>query len=321
MAVLLDTAALDRQDRYEVFRAAMTEASGATSVELETGPHGVVGRMELAELGETRVFTARSTGMAMRRDRRTARAASPEAIAVAVHGDGVGRHQMADRQRLVRTGDLMVVDVTRPYDFAWSGWGSSVSLQVPIARLGLSLDLVQRASSRLASSPLHGIVSRYLVELTRDAERLSASAAAPQLGEASIQLLRALLSGAVDDGRRDPDVTDQTLATQVRAYVHQHLRDPQLNAEQVASALAVSRRQLFRACAAAGFSFEQYVIAHRLAGARAELAGAPGQRSIAAVARSWGFKDPTHFIRRFRAAYGVLPRDWRAQAASDRAIR
>lgn len=322
MGVLLDTAALDRRDRHEVFRAAMAEASGATSVELEPGPLGVAGRMELAELGETRVFTARSTGIAMRRDRRTAAAASPEAVAVAVHGVGVGRHQLADRQRLVRTGDVMVVDVTRPFDFSWSGWGSSASLQVPIARLGLSLELVQRAALRLPSSPLHGIVSRYLVELTRDAERLSTSAAAPQLGEASVQLLRALLSGAVDDeGRRDADVLDQTLATQVRAYVHQHLRDPALNADQVAAALAVSRRQLFRACAAAGFSLEQYVIDHRLAGARAELASSPVPPPIATVARSWGFKDPTHFVRRFRTAFGVLPRDWREQAVERAAQR
>ncbi|MCD4534600.1 helix-turn-helix domain-containing protein [Nocardioides sp. cx-169] len=317
MAVLLDTAALARRDRYEAFRAAMAEASGATCVELETGTHGVVGRMELAELGEARVFTARSTGITMHRAERTARAASPEAVAIAVHGDGVGRLQLGERRRLVHTGDLMVVDVTRPFDFAWSGWGSSVSLQVPIARLGLPLEVVQRASSRLPSSPLHGIVSRYLVELTRDAERLSASTAAPQLGEASTQLVRALLSGAADDGSRDPEVLDQTLATQIRAYVHQHLRDPGLDADQVAGALAVSRRQLFRACAGAGFSLEQHVIAQRLAGARSELASAPVHRPISQVARSWGFKDTTHFIRRFRAAYGVLPRDWRAQALAE----
>ena len=37
---------------------------------------------------------------------------------------GTGRHETGIRQRLVRTGDVMVVDVTRPFDFAWSGRGS-----------------------------------------------------------------------------------------------------------------------------------------------------------------------------------------------------
>lgn len=44
-------------------------------------------------------------------------------------------------------------------------------------------------------------------------------------------------------------------------------------------------------------------------GARADLADR--HLPIAAVARRWGFKDPTHFTRRFRAAYGVLPSEWR----------
>lgn len=34
-------------------------------------------------------------------------------------------------------------------------------------------------------------------------------------------------------------------------------------------------------------------------------------RSIAAIARSWGFRDPSHFARRFLAAYGVTPKEWR----------
>jgi AraC-like DNA-binding protein len=48
----------------------------------------------------------------------------------------------------------------------------------------------------------------------------------------------------------------------------------------------------------------------RLEGARRDIAkdGAPG---IAAVARRWGFSDPTHFGRRFRTAYGISPKEWR----------
>jgi AraC-like DNA-binding protein len=58
------------------------------------------------------------------------------------------------------------------------------------------------------------------------------------------------------------------------------------------------------------------VIGKRLEGAKAELGRRPSGRlrSIASVAYSWGFKDPTHFSRRFKAAYGTLPRDWRRHA-------
>lgn len=108
---------------------------------------------------------------------------------------------------------------------------------------------------------------------------------------------------------------EQTLVTQARAYADQHLRDPDLDADAVAAALGISRRHLYRHCAESGLSLEQYIIAGRLDGARDELDSPAGRsRSIAVIASRWGFKDPTHFSRRFKAAYGLLPRDWLRQA-------
>lgn len=158
---------------------------------------------------------------------------------------------------------------------------------------------------------------RIAVEIARH-ERLSAGTGAAILGDASHHLVRALISSAGDDARRARDVVEQSLLSQVRVHVHQHLRDPSLDSTSVAAALSVSRRHLQRVCAAAGFSLEQHVIGRRLEGAKQELATASGRRRpIAAVALSWGFKDPTHFARRFRAAYGLTPSEWRAEASDD----
>ncbi len=319
MAVLLDTDLLAGEDRADAYRTAMLELSGSTRVELEASPAGVVSRIGLWSFGESRIFTSASTGVSLVRDAQTARGAAPDVVAIAVHGVGTGHHETATQQRVVRTGELMVVDVTRPFSFSWSGQGSSTSLQVPIVDLGLSRETVQRAAGRLEGSPLYRIVSRHIVELTRDADMLSSSASARAVGEASTHLVRAMLAGAADEGTRRGDVLEETLLSQVRVYVRQQLRNPELDADSIAAALAVSRRQLFRICTRADFSLEQYIIGKRLEGAKAEL-GSPlaGSRSVAAVAFSWGFKDPSHFARRFRAAYGLLPSDWRRLATEER---
>jgi AraC family transcriptional activator of tynA and feaB len=34
-------------------------------------------------------------------------------------------------------------------------------------------------------------------------------------------------------------------------------------------------------------------------------------RTLSEIAYAWGFSDMTHFSRRFKAAYGVLPSDYR----------
>jgi AraC-like DNA-binding protein len=180
----------------------------------------------------------------------------------------------------------------------------------------MDLDAVQRAAGRVQTSPLYGIVSRHLVELTRMAAVLSSSPAAGTLGTSSTLLVSALLAGADAEVPSSREVLEHTLLVQARAYVRHHLREPSLDAESVAIALSVSRRQLFRVCAQAGVSLEQHIISSRLEASKDELASPAGRgRSIAAVAHSWGFKDPTHFSRRFHAAYGLLPGEWRRLAS------
>jgi AraC-like DNA-binding protein len=56
--------------------------------------------------------------------------------------------------------------------------------------------------------------------------------------------------------------------------------------------------------------------------ARTDLTGtASRHRTIAAIARSWGFTSPSHFATRFRAAYGISPRDYQHHADAEKFIR
>ena len=222
---------------------------------------------------------------------------------------------------VVPVGGLTLTEVSSPYGYRWSDHGVCRSLQVPVARLGLSVDVVRRALPRARHSPLYGLVSAHLEQVTRDAERLATEPMVHSLASATVDLTRALLASAVGAGPT-ADSTAETMLSQVRSYVRQHLTDPDLDAERVAAALSISVRQLYRLCAAARFSLEQWVIDQRLEGARAELAD-PGSRSrsIAVVARRWGFTDASYFSRRFRQSFGVSPRDWRQEALPGHARR
>jgi AraC-like DNA-binding protein len=134
------------------------------------------------------------------------------------------------------------------------------------------------------------------------------------VASATVDLARALLASAAGAGRAAEHEAAEPMLAQVRSYVRQHLTEPGLDAEQVAAALAISVRQLYRLCAAAQLSLEQWIIAQRLEGARSELSDpASRHRSIAVVARRWGFTDPSYFSRRFRRAFDLSPRDWRYQ--------
>ncbi|MDY7090582.1 MAG: helix-turn-helix domain-containing protein, partial [Actinomycetota bacterium] len=136
---------------------------------------------------------------------------------------------------------------------------------------------------------------------------------------ASIDLVRALLVSAAGAGRHARRVRFETLLSRVRAYARSHLADPDLSPATIAAAHNVSLRQLYKVCAEAELSLEQWIIEERLQRVRHALAQPDlAHLPIATVARRWGFRDPTHFTRRFRARYGMTPGQWRRSSAAAR---
>ncbi|MBA2479879.1 MAG: AraC family transcriptional regulator [Planctomycetes bacterium] len=58
-----------------------------------------------------------------------------------------------------------------------------------------------------------------------------------------------------------------------------------------------------------GDSFAHFAAGYRLGGAAADLAR--GEEPLKAIARSWGFTDASHLVRRFRLSYGCTPAQYR----------
>ena len=195
--------------------------------------------------------------------------------------------------------------------------GSDRALRsVPEDQLGLPADVVRAAGTRLRESPLYELVHDHLVRVVELGDAMSGDPGAAALGTATTELVRALLVSAA--ARPLPEFREPTLATRVLAYTRQHATDPGLTPAAIADAHNVSVRQLYKACAGAGVRLEQWLIEQRLEAARAELVAPSGRRrSIAATARACGFADPSHFTRRFRAAYGMTPREWQRGAGRE----
>ena len=302
--LLLDTTVVAPADRVDAFRAAMGQASVPCRIEHLAPAHEMRARMHLWSYGPAELFTADASGFRLVRTTRPV-------VALAVQPHGQGRFAQFGRDQLVGPRDLMLSDLTAPYSFSWSGTGGSRAFQLHYDQLGLSVDVVRRASGRLRASPMHDLVRDHLRRLARSAADLAADPGAAALGTATTELVRALLVSAAGDGRVAAPVLEDTLLTRVLAYAGRHLGDPDLTPERLAAAHNVSVRQLYKVCAAAGLSLEQWLITQRLEAARAQLVSPAGRRrSIAATARACGFRDPSHFARRFRAAYGMTPRDW-----------
>lgn len=311
--LLLDTAGLPARDRVEAVDAAFRYASAPCRVAHEAVDAGIRARLDLWDLGRANLFRMQATGVCLERTSRHVRTGPSSVVAVAVQELGSGRFAHVGRRGGVGQGELVLMHLGSPYEFSWSGPGASVAYQLDLDELGLPVDVVHRAVGRLRASPVHDLVQAHLVLLARDAPAVSADVGAASVAAATTGLLRALVASAAGDGPPAAEAMAGALLPRVLAYVRQHLREPDLTADRVAAAHHVSRRALYALLADAGISLEQWIIAERLAGARAALLG-PDRPTVAVVARTWGFRDPGHFSRRFAAAYGARPRDYRRLA-------
>ncbi|MEI8408817.1 MULTISPECIES: helix-turn-helix domain-containing protein [unclassified Kribbella] len=310
MAVLLDTAVLPKQDRAEAFYAAMMSASVPSRVEHEDPTGDVHARMDFWQLGTPDLFRNEGSGIRLVRTPKHVRIGGPERLALAVQVVGSGVFSQGGADQRVRTGEMMLVDLTAPYDFTWSGRGASQAFQIDYDDLGLSVETIRAAARRLPSSPLYELMLHHLTVLPGIIDSLQGTESADMVGTATTQLVRALLTSAANDEVQQPPAN--VLFTRITWYARRHLADPDLTPARIAAEHNISVRYLYKLFAEQHLSLEQWLIAERLKGAARQLADpANRHRPIASIAADWGFLDPGHFTRRFRKAHGMTPHEWR----------
>lgn len=93
--------------------------------------------------------------------------------------------------------------------------------------------------------------------------------------------------------------------------------DPSLTPAALATVLGVSLRHLQRGFEGTGLTIAQHITRHRLRSAEL-LLGSPGADAltVAEVARSAGFASPFELRSAFRAAFGMLPSEYRTSRAT-----
>jgi AraC-like DNA-binding protein len=311
MVLVLDTATLDAADRAEAVAAAMRYAR--VPAELTHGSGAVHARIDLWELaGGATLLRRTSSGLRLRRTPKQVRGSAEDRATFTLLGPGSWRFTQHEVDRVVCSDgwDAIVVDQSGPYEFERVGDGSTCAFSVDHQVLGLPVDTVRAAAGRLSASPLCPLMARHVLDVVSSIEQIVPGPATATLGAATTELMRALVLTAAHGTEDAGAPSTESLLARTRLYVQQHLGDHDLTPERIARAHHVSVRTLYAAWSGRGESLAQHIVAQRLERARRMLCRSRS-RSIAAVARDSGFVDGPHFARRFRAAYGMSPREWR----------
>ncbi|MGC0318359.1 helix-turn-helix domain-containing protein [Kitasatospora acidiphila] len=320
MSLLVTTASVPDEKKA----AFWGEAVSRTLVPVEVVPppgRPFEGRLESHRLGYVRVSTMEADAT---RVSRTAGliARSPQAepqVGVGVQVSGRAVLRQDGRRAEVAEGGLVLYDTARPYSFDYPERFRSHVFQVPRRLLGVpECDIRQAAGTAITSTEGFGaVLLPFLGTLAASAHSYPASVG-DRLAGSVADLLIMLVAQLTGPTATDPRTSNGNLVERVRDHINRHLGDPELSPELIARAHHISVRYLHRLFEGEGVTVSRLIQQCRLEACARELARrsrtAP---TVSAVAQRWGFVNPAHFSRAFRAAYGVSPREWRASRTAE----
>ena len=224
--------------------------------------------------------------------------------------------EQAGRDVLLNAGDMTLLDPLLPYEGRFSGDAKLLVLKAPRraleARVGTTVDMVIRPLT--ASEAEHRLTSGFLAMLPAAAGQL-APAATETIKDQTLDLIAISLAKVQERPKPYLSSVRASALMKVRTAIEARLADPSLNPETVAAAAGVSVRYANALLAQAGTSIVRLILSRRLERCHRALKDPlQAHRTVSEVAFAWGFVDMTHFGRRFKEAYGILPSELRRSA-------
>lgn len=274
---------------------------------------GEVGTAEVEDLKYSRV---RSRDHQVVRTSQHIRAGREESVLVQFQLNGVCTVVQDGRDTIIAAGDCVCYDSVRPYSLHFRDDFEVLVLQIPRQRLVGHLGQTERMTARaVRGNTILGTLTVPFLRQIGDAVSQLDPAMARRLTGIAVDLVMTALGdlAAADECR--PSWAGSALLCRAKVVIEKSLHDPELNTEKVAGALGISLRYLQSLFREEGHTISDWIWKRRLDSARRDLADPLlANKYVSQIAMDSGFNDFAHFSRRFRAAFGQSPREYRTMS-------
>jgi AraC-like DNA-binding protein len=303
--------------RRVYWRETLSRTFGAVDIRVPEDVYS--GAVRTSPLGRMRRVTVEGDPMQTLRTRRLiSGSADDDHVVVMLLSKGNARVEQDTRDLHVRSGALFVYDRARPLRLTFPHPFQTKSLVLPRHVLGLNESDLRRitAAPLGAESAFSTLVTAFLSRLV-DTEATYTQRTGESIARNVVDLVQTLADDQPDGAEADTPTAARMTLLRVRAYIDQHLADPDLTPAAIARAHHISVRYLHKLFQSEDITVSRWIQQRRLEQCRRDLARRQASRlTIAAAAHRWGFTSASHFSRVFRASYGVSPAEWRNTAAS-----
>jgi AraC-like DNA-binding protein len=134
---------------------------------------------------------------------------------------------------------------------------------------------------------------------------------AAAMGRHFVDLLAIALNQTSEQFEAGEKGVRAVLAAAIEREIEAHFLNQEFSPTHAAANLRITTRYLHKILEPTGMSFSERVMQRRLHHARELLSSSWPTQGILSVALDSGFRNAEHFSQRFRAAFGVTPREFR----------
>lgn len=222
--------------------------------------------------------------------------------------------EAADRERVLRPGDVQILDLTQS-NVTKAKASGTVAIVVPRDTLRQAMPAVGDLHGLIlrGDSGMGGLLGDYMRSLVGRADAIT-MADAPFVAQATIDMIMACFQSTAETLARARASMERTTRERIQRHIVANLNSPGLHVEVLCALFRISRSTLYRLFEPLG-GVANYIQEQRLARAHAELSNpAHGHRRIYEIAFELGFSSEAHFSRIFRSTFGLSPSDVRARA-------
>jgi AraC-like DNA-binding protein len=278
-------------------------------------PSGFNATVSQAALAELKVVDVESFGLeSINRTARNIRHGEDNVFLLCMQLEGTATMCQDGREAVIHPGDFTLLDAQRPY-FCRYDRRRQITVKIPHralnARLGSAANLTARSIN--CSTGIAEFLPSYVM-MVRDRIQFLQPAAASQVAEHVLDLAALALTRCATDTTPALSSGRAVALLQLRMAIENRLSDPTLNPTAAAGAAGISVRYANELLRKQGTSLQRFIVTRRLERCRRALEDPQqAQRTISEIAYAWGFSDLSHFNRRFKAAFGSSPRDYRQQ--------
>jgi AraC family transcriptional activator of tynA and feaB len=216
------------------------------------------------------------------------------------------------RQTMLKSGEIALIDSSRPVKYASDGWGQWLSLHLPRKSLASYLGFEPDGGQCRSGDALPARLLRELVSYAARGNQTLIGEIKPNSVGMYMNLVVFDLVGALFSDSSNVSISPHTdkLFTRASDIIGSRFRDPDFGPVDVAAEMGISLRYLQTLFTARGTTCGQFIRSSRLNYAASLLRRQAPMKSaspLREVAYACGFRDYVYFARMFRRRFGHPP--------------